>query len=169
MFIYYIIYVEWNYFNVRERGAKATVKVARRALITRLNDIFVFIVLAMISPIIFIRSLLPIFLKRRKKKSWKPPRPFPTPCSPKVAARNARIEGVKPRGLSSFITRKRFKRSECQLVNIIIMTSNMGRSLHRVTRAAPERPEYRQGGRPWNYCPVGAKPRTTGATISHRQ
>lgn len=40
---------------------------------------------------------------------------------------------------SSSITYKRFKRSECQLVNIIIMTSNMARSLHRVTRpAAPE-------------------------------
>lgn len=39
VFIYYIIPVERNYFNVRERGAKATVKVARRAL-TQLNDIF---------------------------------------------------------------------------------------------------------------------------------
>lgn len=40
-------------------------------------------------------------------------------------------EARDPSGRLSFITYKRFKRSECQLVNIIIMTSNMARSLHR--------------------------------------
>lgn len=53
----------------------------------------------------------------------------------------ARFGGARdpgPSGLLSSITYKRFKRSECQLVNIIIMTSNMARSLHRVTRPARE-------------------------------
>lgn len=49
-----------------------------------------------------------------------------------------RGENSDPGGLSSSITYKRFKRSECQLVNIIIMTSNMARSLHHVTRPALE-------------------------------
>lgn len=129
------------------------------------------VVLAIISPVT--RYFLPIFHKKKRKEkeeSWKPPRPYRShPVFSKSGGAKRTHRGRKASRLSSFITRKRFKRSECQLVNIIIMTSNMGRSLHRVTRAAPERPEYGQGGRPWNYCPVGAKPRTTGATISHRQ
>lgn len=42
------------------------------------------------------------------------------------------FEGAAAAELSSFITYKRFKRTKCQLVNIIIMTSNIARGLYTV-------------------------------------
>lgn len=147
VFIRYIISVEWDYFNVRERGAKATVKVGKESsAYYAIERHFSSLVLAIFRSLFFSKK------ERKEKKRNLGSRQeliVPTPVFSKSGGAKRTHRGRKAlvgcSRLSSFITRKRFKRSECQLVNIIIMTSNMGRSLHRITRAAPERPEYGQG------------------------